>query len=454
MARALASAVVIGGGVAGLAAAWELARGGVSVVLLERSSRLGGLLETDRSIPDVTLEHGADAILADKPGGLEVLRELGLAGDVVREGRAPRRAFVTHEGRLVPMPAGLFAFERRALFTVMASPLLSAGAKARLATEPLVGRSGASDESVASFFSRRLGPELEARLVRPMVRGIFGSDSSELGVRSVFPKLAAMEDRYGSVGLALALAPRAPRGVGLVTLAGGMDALPRALGEDATRRGARLLTDMRVRELLREGERWAVTCEDGSRLEAESVVIATEARGAAHLLATCAREVAELLEPIRSTDAEVVSLVYPRGAIAHPLDGTGFVSSDDTRATLACTFGSEKWQGRAPDDVAVFRSVLRGARDSSDEELARVAHEELRDALGVRGEPMHVRVRRRREALPVYAVGHRERMATLRARASAVGGLALAGNYLGGVGVPDAISSGIAAAREIAAAGA
>lgn len=441
--------VVIGGGVAGLAAAGSLARRGISVILVERSTRLGGLVETERSIPGVTLEHGADAILADKPGGLEVVRTLGLERELVREGRATRRAFVTHEGRLVPMPAGLFAFERRALFTMLASPLLSAGAKARLATEPLVARSGQTDESVASFFSRRLGPEVEARLVRPMVRGIFGSESAELGVRSVFPKLAAMEDRWGSVGLALALARRGPRGVGLVTLARGMESLPRALGEDAAKRGARLLTGVGVSAIEKRAERWSVVREDGARLEADAIVVATEVRTAARLLAGVAPEPAAALGAVRSTDAEVVSLVYRRSAVRHPLDGTGFVSSDAHRATLACTFGSEKWRGRAPDDVAVFRSVLRGARDRTDDEIATAAHEELRDVLGLTGDPTHVRVRRRRDALPVYGVGHRERIDDVREGVRAIGGLALAGNYLGGVGVPDAIASGLAAAREL-----
>jgi oxygen-dependent protoporphyrinogen oxidase len=444
--------VVLGGGVAGLAAAWGLSLAGVEVILLERAERLGGLVESERTPEGALLEHGADGLLADKVGGHEVLVALGLEGSIVRGGRAPKRAFVTDADRLVEMPGGLFAFERRAMWTMLASPLLSARAKLGLLVEPLHRASREGDESVRAFFERRMGPEVADKLVAPMVHGIFGAPASDVGMRSVFPKLASMESRFGSLGLALLLARRAPRGHGLVSLAGGMDSLPRALADAAARAGARIETGRGARSIVRDGSGAAVVLDDGAALRASHVVVATGVRAASRLLERAAPDAAALLSDVGASDAEIVSFVGPRSMVDHPLDGTGLVVSHDptrARATLACTFASEKWHGRAPEGTVVLRSVLRGEHARSETELVALAREELRDLVGLRGTPTSTHVRRRREALPVYAVGHADRVARLHAALEASKIVSVAGNHLRGVGVPDAIATGLEAARSL-----
>lgn len=438
--------VVVGAGVAGLAAAWALGRAGRSVLVLERSGRVGGLVETEITPDGLVFEHGADGVLSSKPGGMPVLQALDLAGSLAPKGRAPKRAFVWTEAGLLPMPGGLFSFERRALATMMSSPLLSARAKLRLALEPLVPRQALPDEPVASFFARRLGPEAEARLCAPMVRGIYGAESSEVGVRAVFPTLASYEDRFGSVGVALAIAPRSPRGAGLVSPSGGMKAIPERLAE---RCRARIVLGRGVASLERRPGRIAARLDDGSTLEAGALVVATDVGTAARLAAPLSAPLAELLGDVRATDVEVVTFAFPRAAVSHRLDGTGFVVARAGVETLATTFASEKWSGRAPDGVAIFRSVLRGARDATEAELARMALAELRSAVGVEGAPIVTRVRRRPRALPVHGVGHGARTARALALAGEVGRFAIAGNYLSGVGVPDAIQSGIEAAAAV-----
>jgi oxygen-dependent protoporphyrinogen oxidase len=444
--------VVLGGGVAGLAAAWALSRAGVASILLERSPRLGGLVESERTPEGALLEHGADALLADKVGGHEVLVALGLDRAIVRGGRAPKRAFVTDGDRLTEMPGGLFAFERRAMWTMLASPLLSPRAKLGLLAEPMHRATAQDDESVRAFFERRMGPEVADKLVAPMVHGIFGAPAADVGMRSVFPKLASMESRFGSLGLALLLARRAPRGHGLVSLAGGMDSLPRALADAAVRAGARIETRRRVASLRPDRAGVRVNLAEGGSLRASRVVIATGVRAAAQLLEELAPEAAALLSDVRASDAEIVSFVGPRRSVDHSLDGSGLVVAHDPsrpRATLACTFASEKWHGRAPEGTVVLRSVLRGDPSRSEADLVALAREELRDLVGLRGEPTSTRVRRRREALPVYAVGHGQRVARLNDALRAAEIVSIAGNHLRGVGVPDAIATGLEAARTI-----
>lgn len=439
--------VVIGGGVAGLGAAHRAMTDGHDVIVLEGSARVGGLVESERLDEGVLLEHGADALLADKVGGADTLHALGLGGAVARHGEAPRQAFVHREGRLVPMPAGLFTFERKALGTMLQTPLLPLRAKLRLLVEPLVPRGATPDESVEAFFARRLGADVERELVAPMLRGLYGAPTSTLGVRAVFPKLAGMEDRFGSVGLALLFAERAPRGRGLVALRDGMESIPRAF---AAQLGERVQRGARVRELERRAHGWRITMHDGARLEADAVVVATDVSTAARLLAPVAPSLSDELASIGSTDAEVVSLGFARSDVEHPLDGTGFVEGGARNQTLACTFASAKWEGRAPSSMAVFRTVLRGQPALADRDLVTLAHEELQPILGLRGRPRFVRTRRRHRALPVYGVGHAQLAARLRAAAHALGPLALAGNYLDGVGVPDAITSGRRAIEALA----
>ncbi|MFO0683709.1 MAG: protoporphyrinogen oxidase [Sandaracinus sp.] len=441
-----AEMVVVGAGVSGLAAAWALGRAGARVTVLERGTRIGGLVESER-VGDVLLEHGADGLLSSKRGGHDVLSALGLGSALTRHGRAPRRALLLRGDRLDPMPAGLFAFERRAVLTMLASSILSARAKARLSMEPFVRAAGGEDEAVASFFARRFGDEVAEHLSGPMMRGVYGADARVLGMHAVLPTLAEYEAKYGSVSLALAVAPRKTKGGALVAVEGGMSRIARRLARAS---GASISLESGVRRIDREKRGVAVTLESGRALHADGVVIATEARTASRLVDGLSPELAALLGEIDGTSVDVVTLGYPRTDVAHPLDATGYVVGGEGGRTLACTFASEKWQGRAPDGVAVFRSVLRaGAAGESDDEIARVAASELAPVIGARGEPSLVRVRRRPSALPVYAVGHRARTARVRALAGALGPVALAGNYLGGVGVPDCIASGLDAAENV-----
>ncbi len=426
---------------AGLAAAWSLAERGVQVTVVEASARIGGLVETERVSAEILLEHGADGLLARKPGGMAVLARLGLDRDLVTTGRAPRRAFVREGDRLRTMPGGLFAFERRALVTMLTTSLLSIGAKARLALEPTVARSKADDESVASFFERRMGPEVVDRLVAPMVRGIYGARASDLGVRAVFPALAGYEDRHGSVGLALLLASRSAAGPGLVTPRAGMHEIARRM---AAASKATISLESRVRKIDLSGPRPRVVLDRRGTLEADALVIATDVSGAAQLLADVDTHLADRLGGIASTGVDVVSLVVARHAIDHPLDGTGFVTGGEQGSTLACTFASEKWDGRAPEGTVVLRSVLVSTPDASSDDLVSTALRELR-VLGIRGDPLLVRVRRRPRALPVYGVGHSSRIEQMLLRLAEDPRVALAGNYLSGVGVPDAITSGLRA---------
>lgn len=451
----MTSAVVIGAGVAGLGAAARLRRAGARVTLLEAGARVGGLVETERTGGWV-IEHGADGFLSSKSQMTQHLAWLGLEGKIVRGGSAPRRAYIASHSGLEPLPTSLFRFERGAVRELLGSRLLSPSAKLRLLLEPFVARA-TEEESVAGFMGRRFGVEVAEHIVEPMLRGVFGSPTSALGMQGAMPKLADHERRYGSVGLALMLAPRSGEQGGLVTLSGGMQTLVEVLAQEVAPWTYLGVPAQSIRR-AHDGQLRVVTSRHGE-IEADTVVLACPTWMSARLVAGLDPTLADQLAMIRSSDVNVVSLGYHAadlpfigkgpsadGEWAGSVDGTGFLVDPALgRALVACTWASRKWHGRAPRGEVLVRCMVEAPPGCSDAELVELTRAELQHFVGITAEPTLARTKRRLRALPVYAPGHHAHVADARARARELG-IELAGNGYDGIGVPDCLASGLRAA--------
>jgi protoporphyrinogen/coproporphyrinogen III oxidase len=446
--------VVVGGGVAGLAAAHAAldAVPGLDVRVLERSHRVGGLVETEHTAQGYLVEHGADCLVTAKPAGMEVAERLGLVDDVVTGTGTPRAAFLVRRGHLVRLPPGMAFGIPSGAWAILRSPVLSLPAKLRMAFEPLIPRSmREDDESVAAFIERRFGRELLDRVIEPLLGGIHGAPATELSLRACLPHLHELERLHGSVvrGMrqsepARKTAPGTRPLPPVVSLRRGMESLPRALARPL---GDRIHCGAAVTHIDRLGSgRFRLTLEDGATLQADAVVVAAPAHAAAPMVQSLSPALATLLAEVRHRPVSCVSLGWPRARVPHPLEGTGFVvPAREGRATRACTWASAKWPGRAPEDAALLRSVIE-APEADEADMVALARDDLRDLLGIEAAPSLVRVRRRALGLPVYDVGYTERLDSMRTESAALGAFALAGNAQGGIGVADCIDSGRQAA--------
>lgn len=443
--------VVIGAGVTGLSAARALRQRApdAEIVVLERDTRIGGLVETEYTADGFLLEHGPDSLLAGKPAGMRAIAEAGLSAEVqVPPTDGARNSYVARDGTLVPLPAGLISGSA-SITTMMRAQLFSRPGRARMALEPLVRRRREDgDESIADFFARRFGREMVERLIDPVFRGVYGTPTDRLSLLMVMPHLARLEREHGSLGAAVvrrASLSGSPTTTApsTVTLRTGMARLTAALAEP-------LRTSIRhgvtATQLRRTATGFSISLGEHGALEADGVVIATPAPTAGRLLEELDPELGSLLGAIRLGSLDTVSFGFRRDDVPHPLDGTGFVVGVDQRRTLtACTWSSTKWSGRAPTGTALLRCFL-AAPHASDQELIDVAADDLRALMGIDARPILIRVRRRAQALPRYEVGHGERAASILERTRDLPGVALAGNAYTGMGLPDCIESGLAAA--------
>ena len=456
---------VVGGGISGLAAAHRLHELGVRFTLLERASRCGGVIWTEHA-GGFLVEAGPDSFLARKPWATDLCRRLSLADEIVPTDPTRRGSFILWEGRLHPLPEGLTSLVPTRLGPLARSSLLSAAAKARLLVEPLLPRAPeAEDESLASFFRRRLGDEASRRLVEPLVRGIYGGNPETLSLHATFPQLAGIERRHGSLIRGLLresrVAPRrgAEEAPAFLSLREGMgslvDRLVAVLPRDAVRTGVAVRALRRDRagrfELALEASRSGAGGGAGAEvLVADGVILATPAAEAARLTADLDSPLGELLGGITAGSSLSIALGFPRRWVAHPLDGYWFVVPEgEAEPLLACTWASSKFPGRAPRGFILLRAFLDRADDFADADdgvVIEAALAVLRGILGLGGRPVLARVHRWRDALPRYAVGHPRRMVGIEARLAAWPGLFLAGAAYRGVGVPDCVREGEAAA--------
>ena len=450
---------------AGLSAAETLAeQGRRRVVLVEPTGRFGGVLDTVRH-DGWLIERSADNFLAARPEGLALVDRLGLASSLLGVDPAVRRALVFHRGRSIPAPPGFRLLAPGRPAAMLASPLLSPLGRLRVLAERFVPPRAADlgDESLEHFAVRRLGREAFERLVQPLVAGIWTADPARLSMAAACPDFLAMERSAGSLTAGerarLRTAGRAAEGAGarygqFVTLVDGMGTLPAALAEKLTRLGVEFRTAA-ARRLVRDGSGWLVECDGGPPLRAAGIVVATRAPIAAGLVADVDRPLAAALGAIEYAGSAVVSLGYERSAIAHPLDAAGVVIPRTAgRKILAVSFSSAKYPGRAPAGHALVRVFVGGALDPEtallpDGPLVDLVRREIADVIGAHGTPRLVQIDRWAGAMPQYHVGHVERVALIRERLAALRGLALAGAAYEGVGIPQVIASGQAAARKI-----
>ena len=464
---------IIGGGIAGLAAAYELEKSGAEYTLFEAGPRLGGVISS-AMVSGSALEDGPDSFLSEKPAAVELCRELGLGGELIPSNDAERKTWIVVGKRLIPLPDGLMFLIPTKLMPTALSPLFSLETKIRMGLELLhpprkgdpEGKNTSQDESVASLVERHYGPEVVDRLAGPLLSGIYGGEASQLSARAVLPRLVEMEAKYGSLTKAVLAARKkmptpasggAPRAI-FTTLRGGLqqmiDALAARLGPQSIRLNAP------VRMLERVGAGWRVTHATGSEIY-DAVIVATPAWAAAGLLGTVDTQLSEELNGIPYSSSIAVNLVYDEAKLGPLPEGFGFLVPTSTgRSMLACTFAHRKFLGRTAPGKAVLRAFLGGVRnaallDQSDEVLIATARRELSEILGARViglhiEPEQTRVSRWPRAMAQYAVGHLGRVSRIRERVSALPGLHLAGNAYDGIGISDCIRLGRKAAREIA----
>ncbi|WP_432497699.1 protoporphyrinogen oxidase [Kineococcus gypseus] len=452
-------AVVVGGGVSGLAAAHRLVQLGADVEVLEASGRTGGVLQRGE-VGGVVVDLGAESVLARRPEAVELVRAAGLGADLVHPATAS--ASVRSRGALHRLPAG----------TVMGVPgsaeqvaglLEPADVERVRAEEDLPAPPLEHDVAVADYVAGRVGRAVVDHLVEPLLGGVYAGHADRLSLRATVPALWEHARRGGSLLAAVRAAAAArPAAAGPVFagVAGGVARLPGALVASLRARGARVSTGAPVTALERGAAGgWRVSTPAGTRT-ADVVVLAVPAPAAAALLRAAVPAAAAELAAVETASMVIAALAVPAAEL-EGLTGSGVLVPPVEGAAAglrvkALTLSANKWDWVAGQraDVRVLRvSLGRAGEDEAlradDADVLRWAAADASALLGRELHPVDAAVARWVDALPQYAVGHRERVGRLRAAVAAAGGLALAGSALDGVGVPACVAAATRAAEEV-----
>ncbi|HEV7889043.1 MAG TPA: protoporphyrinogen oxidase [Pyrinomonadaceae bacterium] len=472
---------IVGGGISGLAAAHRLLElrsqetsadsehVPVEVLLLEASARAGGTVRTYRR-EGFLLEGGPDSFISEKPAALELAKRLGLSDRIIQTNEQHRRSFVVSRGRLRPTPEGFQLLAPSRMLPFLTTDIFTWRGKARMALDLVLPRrksaNGSDDESLAAFVRRRFGQEALERMAQPMVGGIYTADPESLSLRATMPRFLEMERRDRSLILSMWKAARASKDAArhgrgasgaryslFLSFDEGTQVLTDALAARLPESTLRLNT--RVESLARDAGRWLLRTSEGETIEADAVCLALPAYASARLLRGVDESLADELEAIPYASTATVNLAYERARIPHPLDGFGFVVPFvERRATLACTFSSVKFAGRAPEGKALLRAFVGGALQPDMFELDEAAmidavRRDLRDLLGVNAPPLLAHVEKWPRSMAQYHLGHTQRLARIRSSLKQHDSLALCGNAYEGAGLPDCVRSGESAAETL-----
>lgn len=448
--------LVVGGGITGLAAAWEAVRGGpdrppAEVLLVESADRFGGKVQTETT-EGMLIEHGPDSFVSYRPAALQLADELGLAGDVIGVS-GTRVVHLRSRGRLRPLPAGMGMVLPNRIGPFVTTGILSPADKLRAGLDLVLPRrlTAGKDVAIGAFLRARLGAGIVRRFADPMVGGIYGASVDELSLDAVLPSLRADEAAHRSLMLAAIVQGRKARAAGrgpgspFRTLRGGLGSLVEALVARLDSAGVDLRLGSRVVAIRPAGAGAEAVFADGSIEPVAAVVLAGGVKSSAALLADPAPGAAAALAQVPLASSTVVTLAYPAASFATPVTSHGWLEADPAPIS-GITVSSAKWPGRAPQDTVLIRAFvperLGPIAAAGDSELLAAVTRHVGEVLGATAEPGLVRVARWPAMMPKYTVGHLDRVAAAEAGLAGLPGWRLAGSALRGVGLPDCIADG------------
>ena len=439
--------LVIGAGISGLATAFGLVRQGASVEVLDATARAGGVIATIHR-DGALYEMGPNSALDSTPLINELLDALGIRSERIEASTVAATRFIVRGGKLVPLP--------KSPASLLMSQAFSFGAKLRLMREPFIASAPAgAEESIAAFVRRRLGNEFLDYAVDPFVSGVYAGDPERISLPAAFPRLHALEQKYGSVFKSQFMGARerrqnaevAKHTTGSFSFREGMQTLTDALARAIDH----VTTNVRVQRLARaDNDAWTITgVRDGEIVvrRARAVILAVPAYAAAKLMREPAPATAQALAAIDYAAVASVATLYQRPNVEHPLAGFGFlVSKKEQRKILGSLFSSSMFEGRAPPDTVLLTSFVGGVRHpelfaKSDVDVAQLVQNELQSLVGARALPMWLAITRWTHAIPQYNLGHRERLQPVEDAERVLPGLFFCANYRGGVSIGDCIKS-------------
>ena len=451
---------IIGGGISGLTAAYRLEQKrtkGVPLeyLLFESSPRFGGVIASER-IDDCIVEAGPDSFLSEKARAADLCRELGLGDQLIGSNDAERKTYILINGQLVPLPDGLMFMVPTNFLAAFSSPLFSWITKLRMIREWFYRSHASSDDiSVSEFVERHYGREMVDRVADPLLAGVYGGSAEGLSLQSVLPRFADMEAKYGSLGKAM-LAQKKHQSASVsplfTSLRGGMTQLTDALIARIPQSALR--ANSPAQSLKPDSGKWLVVS-NGRTQEFDAAILATPAGRAGELVAEGTPQFAAELSSIRYSSSVTVGLGYDEKVRRALPPGFGFlVPRSEKVRIMAATLVHNKFPQRVPQNRALIRCFLGGTRDPQildlpEGEIAEIVLQDLAEILGIRADPDFAYVYKWEQAMAQYEVGHRAKIARIQNLLAENPGLALAGNYLGGIGVPDCVRSGSEAAAKI-----
>ena len=460
--------VIIGGGIAGLAAAYYTKKNipDRHITVIEADSHWGGKIMTDRvalSDGQFIIEGGPDSFLVTKPWGVALCKELGLGERLQGTNPNQKNTYILKKGRLLPIPEGLTMMIPSDISSMLRSRLISWSGKLRMGLDLLLPmKTNNGDESLSAFVSRRLGREAYENFIEPLMSGIYAGDGDQLSLLSTFPYLRDLETKYGSLARGARQVRKQSNNQAVhgsrsafLTLTTGLAEVVEALVRNLSSNGATLCLNTLAARITRNSEHgtWNTELDTGESIESDALILATPAYVSGTLLASFDLDLASALQSIPYASTATVSLGYPLSKVPHKLDGYGYViPRREGRKALACTWTTTKFPYRAPEGYALVRVFVGRAEQDipwDENELLELAKEELNLTLGVTAEPLVSRVFMWAKAMPQYNLGHPEILNRIDAALENYPGLVLAGNGYRGIGIPDCIHSGELAIEKV-----